>query len=133
MIGQFKVSRAGYSLIEVIIALAIVLVMLVIFGGAISTIPLTKTARNQNVAYHIAAKKIEELRNTPFASLPGSGSFSDTALAELPGSTAALTAVNYQGSSIIKHFTVQVSWTENQTSRNVTLDTLIGEQGLSQP
>lgn len=130
---NFKGGGSGYTLMEVIVALAIVLVMLVIFGGAVSTIPLTKTARNQNVAYHIAAKKIEELRNTAFASLPGSGPFSDSALSELPGSTGTLTIVNYESSTAIKHVTVQVSWSENATSRNVTLDTLISASGLSQP
>lgn len=126
-------TKKGYTMIEVIIALAIVLVVVLVFGVAVSTIPLTKTARNQNVAYHIAAKKIETLRNTDFASLPASGSFSDSGLSQLPSSTASLVVSNYQSSTIIKQVTVNVSWVEDTKSRSVILDTLIAEKGLSQP
>ena len=129
----FLKSVAGYTLIEAIIALALVLATLAVFGAVVSTAPLTKTARNQNVAYHIAAKKIEELRNTPFASLPASGAFSDPGFSELASSTASLTLSNYQGSSLIKQATVSVNWWENQKQKTVLLDTLISNQGLNQP
>src|SRR3989344_9310034 len=66
----------GFSLVELIVALAVVMVAILLFGVAVSSLPVIKGTRNRNIAYHAAAQKIEELRNTPFASLPGSGSFS---------------------------------------------------------
>ena len=123
----------GFSLIEVIIALALVLVTLLIFGVAVSSLPLARGARDQNIAYHIAGKKLEDLRHTAFAQLPPSGSFSDPALANLPsGADANLTVANYQSSSSIKQATVVVSWTENGTAESVTMDTLIASGGISQ-
>lgn len=123
----------GFSLIEVIIALAVLLLAISIFGVALSTTPLTKTSKNQNLAYHIAAKKIEDLRNTQFASLPPSGAFSDPALLNLPLASANLTISNYGGSSQIKQTTVTVSWNEGGTPRSVILETLISQGGLNRP
>lgn len=125
-------SKLGFSLIEVIIALAVVLVTMIAFGVVVNTIPLTRTARNQNVAYHIAAKKVEELRHTAFASLPSSGTFTDAGLQNLASSTAALTIANYQSSAIIKQADVTVTWYENNKARNVSLTTLISQGGLNQ-
>lgn len=123
--------RKGFSLIETIIALAIVLVTLTVFGVALGSLPLTKNARNQNLAYHIAAKKIEELRNTPFALLPPSGSFSDAGLTNLEAGTGTLSITNYEGASQIKDLVVIVSWLEGGAARNINLETLISENGLN--
>lgn len=122
----------GFSLIEVIIALGIVLTTLIVFGVVVNTVPLTRTARNQNLAYHLAGKKIEELRHTDFASLPGSGPLTDTGLAHLASSTIALTMADYEGDSDIKQATVVVEWYEGATARDVALTTLIGKGGLNQ-
>ena len=122
----------AFSLIEVLIGLGIVLITLTILGVVINTVPLTKNARYQSTAYHIAAKEVEILRNTSFASLPGSGSFSGTGLSSLPSGSGSLTVVNYQSSTDIKQITVTVSWNDRGTTRSVTLETLIGSGGLSQ-
>lgn len=126
-----KEFLTGFTLIEVIIAMAVVVAAMVVFGVAVSSLPLTKNSRNQNIAYHAAAKKIEELRKTPFASLPASGGFSDPALANLASSTASLTVSDYSGSSQIKQITVIVNWNQDGASRNLRLDTLIGSNGLN--
>ncbi len=128
--GEFL---TGFTLIEVIIGLALLLATISIFGVAISTLPLTKTARNQNLAYHLAAKKLEELRNTPFAILPPGGSFTDPGLSNLPSSTASLTIADYQDSSEIKRATVTVSWEDQGAARSIELDTLISQGGVSRP
>lgn len=123
----------GFSLIEVIIGLGLLLVTLIIFAVAISTVPLTRTARNQNLAYHLAAKKMEELRNTPYASLPAGGSFTDPGLLSLPMPSASLAVSSYQGSADIKTVTVTVAWNEAGAGRNVELWTLMSKTGLSKP
>lgn len=124
----------GFSLIETIIALGLVLATIFIFSSALSALPLTKSVRNQNVAYHIAAKRVEELRNTPFASLPASGgNFTDLGLANLASSTANFTIGNYESSTQIKQVTVTVTWWEQAVAKNVILETLISNSGLNQP
>ena len=122
----------GFSLIEVMIAMGVVLITLIAFGVVVNTVPLTRTARNQNVAYHIAAKKVEELRHTAFAALPPSGPFSDPGLGNLASATATMNIADYQSSAEIKQATVTGEWYENNTARNVSLTTLIGETGLNQ-
>ena len=121
----------GFSLIEVIIASAMVISSLVIFCVALSTVPLTRTTRNQNIAYHIAAKKIEDLRRTAFASLPASGPFNDPGLSYLASSTASLTVADYQGSGEIKDISVTVNWVQQGATKNVILQTLISNTGLN--
>ncbi|MDP3741451.1 MAG: prepilin-type N-terminal cleavage/methylation domain-containing protein [bacterium] len=127
------VSSFGFSLIEVVIALAIVLIAVSIFAVAINTVPLTKHARNQNLAYHLAAKKVEELRNTPFDSLPASGSFNDAGFTDLPQASGNLAVANYSGSAQIKRLTVTVSWSESGSSQSLVLETLMSDRGLNQP
>ncbi len=122
----------GFTLIEVIIALALLMATIIIFSSVLSSIPLTKAARNQNLAYHIAAKKIEELRNTPFNSLPSSGSFSDPALNKLENASGALTVADYEGASDIKKVTVTVVWTDPVgPAKSVALETLMSKNGLN--
>lgn len=129
----FRYSNRGFAFIEVIIALALVLVTLTIFGVAVSTLPLTKTSRNQNIAYHVAAKKMEELRNTSFTALPVGGPFTDAGLNNLTSATANLSITDYQGSTLIKKATVIVNWLEEGVIRNVILETLMSEDGLNRP
>lgn len=73
---------------------------------------------------------METLRNTAFASLPASGSFTDTDLSKLPQATAVQTITNYQSSTKIKLATITVSWTESGVTKNAKLETLISETGL---
>ena len=126
-------SGAGFTIIETAIALLLVIVTITIFGVALSSLPLTRTARNQNIAYHIAAKKIEEFRNTQFASLPPNSSFADPGLANLNNASANFTLEDYGGSSQIKIATVRVQWQEESRTRDVVLETLISDRGLNRP
>lgn len=127
-----KKSKTGFTLIELVVALGVTVIGLMLFAVVVSTIPLTRTSRNQNLAYHIAAKKIEELRNTPFASMPASGTFSDPGLSDLNGSTAALTVSDYQSSADIKEVRVSVSWLQEDDQKSIELETLIYDGGVSQ-
>lgn len=131
-IWDLGLGHRGFSLIEVIIAMGLVLVTMLMFGVAVGTVPLTRIVRNQNVAYHLAAGQIEGLRHTSFASLPGSGSWTDPGLSLLPGAAASRTMADYSGSNQIKQATVTVSWIDRGTTRSVTLTTLIYNGGLNQ-
>jgi len=122
----------GFTLIELIIGLALTVGALALFGVILSTVPLTRESRNQNIVYKVAGKKIEELRVTPFASLPSSGVFTDSGLNDLTSSTAVLTVSDFGGNTEIKQINVSITWDEEGTARNLSLDTLIIDGGLSQ-
>src|SRR3989344_3136688 len=124
----------GFTLIELVVALGIILLTVFVFGIAVSSLPLTRSARNRNIAYHAAAQKIEEMRNTPFAFLPSSGTFTYAILSELASSTAQLTMSSYSGYDInsIKQAVLNIPWYENGTWQSVQLNTLISSTGLNQ-
>ena len=124
----------GFTLIELVVALGIILLTVFVFGIAVSSLPLTRSASNRNIAYHAAGQKIEEMRNTPFAFLPSSGTFTYAILSELASSTAQLTMSSYSGYDInsIKQAVVNITWYENGTWQSVQLNTLISSTGLNQ-
>ncbi|EKD62558.1 MAG: hypothetical protein ACD_52C00128G0001, partial [uncultured bacterium] len=79
----------------------------------------------------IATKQIENLRNTDFASLPGSGNFADSDLSQLPQGTATRTITDYQPPSTeIKDVLITVAWVENDAPKQVQMETLIYKNGL---
>lgn len=124
-------TQRGFTLIEIVMSLALVLSAIVIFSVALSGASLTTSTRMQNVAYHAAAKKMEEFRNTSFSSLPPSGAFTDSALSSLPSSTASFVISAYQGSSEIKDVSITVQWMERGIFKNVNLHTLMSQNGLN--
>ncbi len=125
-----KKFQLGVSLIEVIIAMFMISVLLVLYIAALNTVALTRKLRYENVAYHVANKQMETLRNTPYASLPGSGTFSDSLLDQIPSGSASYTIADYAGYGGIKEFVVTVSWNDG-ISKQVVLRTLAGTGGIN--
>jgi type II secretory pathway pseudopilin PulG len=121
----------GFTLIEIIISLALIMVTLVLFGAAMMNLPLIKHSRGQNIAYHAAAAEIELLRNTNFASLPVSGPFTNSGLANLENASGSLAISNYEGNAMIKKIIVTVTWYEESAAKTITLETLISNNGLN--
>lgn len=125
-----KKSQSGLSLIEVIISMGILLALFALYVAALNTLTATKHLRFENLAYHVANKKMEELRGTAFASLPSSGTISDAQLAEIPSGTGSFTIANYAGYSGMKEMTVTVTWTE-RVAKSVVIKTLVGTGGIN--
>lgn len=125
-------NQPGISLIEtllfVLIVLAITTILLTTAGSFSKTLGVSLNTR----AAKIASREIETLRNTPFASLPGSGAITDPELAKLPSGTATRTVVDYGSppDPDIKLVTVTINWTESGGTKNVVFDTLIYKYGL---
>ena len=128
---QTNNRNSGFTMIELMLSLALLFVTLVIFTAALGTLPLIKNTKNQNIAYHVAADKLEQFRNLDFAALPLSGGFADPALDQLESASADFAINDYEGSSQIKRVTVTVSWLEAQAAKNVVLETLISDTGLN--
>lgn len=98
----------------------------------IASVSLTQrhASNLQGIAAKIASKEIEKLRNTDFATLPSSGSFTDPDLPKLPSGAAVRTIANYQSSTQIKQATITVTWQVNGANRQVFMDTLIYQNGI---
>lgn len=123
-------TKNAFSLIEVLIAVAIIAILGFILLTTSGTLTQTHSSNLQTIASKIASLEIETLRETNFASLPGSGSISDTNLNKLPSGTATRTITNYQGNSSIKEVQITVSWTWNGSPRQYQIASLIYENGI---
>ncbi len=125
-----KTAKKGFALVEIVVCLFMIGITLLVYSAASNTMTLSQHSKYQEVALKIASSKIEKLRQTSFASLPASGTFTDTLLNTLQSGTATLTMTDLNSKT--KQATVVVSWTEHGSSatRTVRLDTIITQGGL---
>ena len=134
-------AKEGFSLIEILIALFVIVALVTILFSSSGTLFTTRSSKLQTVATKIASKEIENLRNIAFASLPAAGtdkacSTIDPDLSKLKGPpTCKEDVANYDGKSDaltdIKQVTVKINWkTDNGADQNLKMDTLIYRNGL---
>src|SRR3989338_10491422 len=126
----WRKRRLGFTLIEIVLSLFLILGIIAIFLSAAATYISMRNSSLQAKATKIATREVENLRNTAFASLPASGSFSDSELAQLPSGVATRTIEDYQGSDKIKQATITIDWIEKSAPKKILIETLISENGL---
>lgn len=115
---------------EVVISMAMILVLFILYIAAQNTTIHTRKLRYENLAYHAANKKMEELRATAFNSLPVSGAISDSMLGQIPSGAGSFTVNDYAGFSGLKEVIVTVTWNDG-ISKQVVLKTLAGSGGIN--
>ncbi|HYE22061.1 MAG TPA: hypothetical protein VD998_00545 [Verrucomicrobiae bacterium] len=125
-----KESEVGVTFIEVIVSLAFVGVMLIIYASALNTAALSKQLRYETFAYHVANKKMEELRSMTIATLPANGAIADPMLSSLPSGAGNFTVVDHVGFTGLKEITITVSWNQNG-AKQVQLKSLAGTGGIN--
>jgi len=123
-------KQQGTSVIEVVVSLFMVSVLLVFYVSALGTVAMSRKLRNENYAYHVANTQMETLRATAFASLPSSGTISNSLLSLLPSGAGSFTVGNYPGYNNMKEIVVTVTWNDG-LSRSVVLKTLSGNGGIN--
>lgn len=126
--------RPGFTLIEILLALFIIMAILTIFFAASSTYVSSRGTNLQGIAAKIASCEIEQLRKAAFSSL-ANGTVNiappcDQDKSKLPQPQATRTLSDYSASSEIKLATIQVTWIENAANKNIKMETLIYEFGL---
>lgn len=125
---NIKLMRRGFTLLEVLISIAILSVMLVFYNSSFSVTKLTRTLQRQDIALRIIKQKTEELRALTYTGLPASGSFSDPLLTSLPNGAASTTITDYDTDN--KLVIVSVFWAESSSTakylRQTTLVTKVG-------
>lgn len=139
-------NQQGMSLVEillVIVAMAFAALLIANLPLSISSIAKNK---HQSQAREIAEREIEKLRQDIFSedlpdNLPGESTpFTDTALAGLPGASAAyriepcpveVCAISDDNKKP-KKVNVTVSWQEAGETKTVELVTIIDKKGLNQ-
>ncbi|MGQ9523980.1 MAG: type IV pilus modification PilV family protein [Armatimonadota bacterium] len=137
MRGRGSEATAGFSTIEVLLAIAIITVGLTAVSYLMAVgMGVSVDSRETNLAYQAANEQIERLRRTPFASIPicTGVSFSVPLLSQLPNAQGVMSVQAYQGQSDLKLVSVRVSWTRRGPGRDqsVRLTTLIARRGLNE-
>ncbi|MBI3952582.1 MAG: prepilin-type N-terminal cleavage/methylation domain-containing protein [Candidatus Doudnabacteria bacterium] len=127
---QIPNSQKGISLIEVIISMFMLAVLLTLYAAAMNTLAQTKKLKYEDLAYHVASKKMEELRATSLDSLPSSGAVTDPMLAQIPSGSADFSVADYGGFSGMKEIVVTVNWNDGG-AKQVRLQTLAGSGGIN--
>ena len=119
----------GFSLIEIIISIAILSSLLVLLQATIRSNVLVRSSKSDGIALSIARNKLERVRAGGYATIPASGPFADDLLSTLPQATTTLTVSTYNAKT--KQVTVQVIWKDagSAASSTVSLSTLITETG----
>jgi type II secretory pathway component PulJ len=123
----------GFTLLEAAIASGLLAAVAIVFLSIWTMMAAGIQSQRLITAHHIASSKIEKLRQTAFAALPGSGPFSDPMLNELPASSATLAISDYRGVADMRQVRVTVSWTEANNVRTYNLDTVIARGGTNPP
>lgn len=123
-------SQKGASLIEIIISMFLLMVLFVLYISAQNTVVSTRKLRYENIAYHAANKKMEELRGTPLEFLSASGAISDPMLSQIPSGGGNFVVADHIGFSGLKELTVTVTWYDG-INKQVQLKSLAGSGGIN--
>lgn len=123
-------KQSGFSIIEVVLTLFIISVTLVMFQLVANSVVLNKYNKYKEVALRVAEHQVQSLRTTPYNSLPASGSFNNSLLANLPSGSGAMTLTQVQDG--LTQVTVTVSWLNPGATANqqVVLSTYLWRYGL---
>ncbi|MFA6414433.1 MAG: type II secretion system protein [Candidatus Paceibacterota bacterium] len=121
-------KKHGFTLIEMMISLFIMSLAVVFATFVVGAIKTTRDSTFENIAFHIADSKLDEIRAAGYDALPGDGAFTDPELAILPQGAASMSSSTWNGGT--KEVMAGVSWRgADGTLRFVTLTTLITRLG----
>lgn len=126
-------NQQGFSLIEVLVASAIILLIsLLTMSLFVGGYRQTATSSRMTNAVNLARSQLEQIRSTPFQEIPSAYPTNQ----QNPGVLASLPegrwSVSYPSGTAIDPLAVRVKvqWTENEVPHEVVLDTLIANADL---
>ncbi len=128
---MIKKIKTGFTLIEVIISMAIILVLFSLLLMESNTLSISRSQQYEDIAYHIANKQMESLRATAFSDLPASADISDLSLDQLPSGSGNFTINDYSGYTGMKEIEVTVNWSVNNVAKSIVIKTLAGSGGIN--
>lgn len=117
-------KKAGFSLVEVVVAVAVIGMMIVTTSVLLQRLPVSgREVRDQDLALKIARNEVEILRAGGYDALPADGSFTDPLLDSLASGAASVAVSDYNDKT--KQVVVSVSWQGALAARSVSLTTLM--------
>ena len=126
---QFKLflnNKKGLSLIEIIISVALMSLILLMITPVLFLEKTNKSIGYLVLANQIASRKMEELKQLPFANLPANGTttISDPDILNLPNGEGFIFTEDYESTSSLKHITVLINWKSGESTSSYKLDAL---------
>ncbi len=97
------------------------------YSVGINTYAVSRDSKNQDIATHIAANKMEAIRAAGYAALATSTAFTDPLLSSIPQGAASTTATAIN--AYTKQVDVIVGWVRDTHPRSITLTTLMTSNG----
>ncbi len=118
-------TARGFSLLEVVIAIAIIAVAVVAASAVFQRVPVNgREVRDQDLALKIARNEVEMLRGSGYGALPASGPFSNPLLSSLRSGAGAVAVTDLNAKT--KQVAVTVSWQgADSAGRSISLTTLV--------
>jgi len=119
----------GFTLIETVIAIAIVGTTAIAMGALLGRLPVSgREGRDQDLALTLVRSELETLRAGGYDALPTSGPFTHMLLPSLAGSSASVAVADFDAET--KQVDVSVSWQgAGSVTRSVSLTTLVAQNG----
>lgn len=130
MTRQNTQKQNGFGILEVVITLFIIGVTLLLFAVVSNSVVLNKYNRYKEIALRIAEHELQELRTTPYANLPASGSITNTQLSSLPQGSGTMTITEEEDG--LSQATITITWRNPSATadQQLTLSTYIWQGGL---
>lgn len=125
----FRTSRVqrGFTIVETVVAIAIVGVIVVLYASGINTFTLSRDATDEEIATHIANTELESLRSGGYSALATTTVFTDPLMSSLASSTGSTTVSMFNATT--KEVDVMVSWMRSGKQRSITISTLMTKIG----
>lgn len=125
-----KNKQKGFGILEVVITLFLIGVTFILFQVVSNSVVLNKYNKYKEVALRVAEHQLQDLRTTPYGSLPASGSFNNSQLSSIPNGSGQMTLTEIQDG--LTEAVVTVSWNNPSQSgtQQVSLSSYIWQGGL---
>lgn len=131
-------SVRGISLIEVLLAVAVVGTAVFLMANLPNAMGLVNKSRHLSLAREIAAKEIEDRRNISYINLVlDTTEIIDSRISLLPSGNGQVIVTDCDplictSLEHVKQVTVTLQWKEGNKNQQISLKTFIGEGGINQ-
>jgi prepilin-type N-terminal cleavage/methylation domain-containing protein len=142
MVIKIVRSQSGFSLLEILVGLSILVLLLIALTNLPTAINLVTNSSQSSLARDIVVKQIEDLRSKTYDNLANTDpnnlpTISDPRLSQLSSVSATYQVIDCPNTlctstpaEAIKQVTVKISWKATGKTNQVQITTLIGRGGL---